>query len=412
MSVRRLFAAAPAALLLLSACAGGDTFSGWGGTITDSAGVRMVQNPVEGVWAPGEAWTVEEVLSVGAIDAAADYQFGQITGADVDTDGNVYVADIQTSDIRVFDAQGAYLRTIGKPGAGPGEFGRALMGVFVVGDTVLAIDLGNVRVARFLRDGTFLDSERLDPTKGQPVRWDVAGNGRLVMQNRYFNPADSTSKPRGDAVVTWAGPDDPVDTLAVLPVGQSAQMVNGRPEIRMFAPEPIWDAAPDGRMVTGMTNEWRFQVWNADGTLARVFSRPSETKAVTERDQTVVKNAIKQRLLSLGANPAAVEQVLQQYQFADTYPTFALIALGPRGSVWVQNVHSGSELAGEDGETFDPQDLGSTEWGVFDAEGRYMGSVTFPGKYQPIRTVGDLFYGIARDEMDVQSLKVFRVVMN
>ena len=79
--------------------------------------------------------------------------------------------------------------------------------------------------------------------------------------------------------------------------------------------------------------------------------------------------------------------------------------------MWVQNYRSGSELAGED-ETFDIQDLGSPEWGVFDAEGRYLGSVTFPGKFQPIRSMGDRFYGVARDEMDVQSLKVFRVVMN
>ncbi|HSM61250.1 MAG TPA: hypothetical protein VK849_10655 [Longimicrobiales bacterium] len=45
---------------------------------------------------------------------------------------------------------------------------------------------------------------------------------------------------------------------------------------------------------------------------------------------------------------------------------------------------------------------------VVDAEDRYLGSVTFPGKYQPIRAVGELFCGIARDDMDVQSLKVYR----
>ena len=54
--------------------------------------------------------------------------------------------------------------------------------------------------------------------------------------------------------------------------------------------------------------------------------------------------------------------------------------------------------------------MGSTTWSVFDQEGRYLGDVTFPGKYQPIRAMGDKFYGIARDELDVQSLKVYRIV--
>jgi hypothetical protein len=70
---------------------------------------------------------------------------------------------------------------------------------------------------------------------------------------------------------------------------------------------------------------------------------------------------------------------------------------------------SGDEIAGDEA-TFNIQDLGSSTWDVFDAEGRYLGPVTFPGKYQPIRAMGDRFYGIARDELDVQSLKVYRVI--
>lgn len=110
-----------------------------------------------------------------------------------------------------------------------------------------------------------------------------------------------------------------------------------------------------------------------------------------------------------GVPPEAAQSVVDGIEFADHYPAFVSLALGPEGSIWVQNFRSGDELDSE-GESFDVQDFGSTEWGVFDAEGRYLGSVTFPGKYQPIRAVGELFCGIARDDMDVQSLKVYRVV--
>ena len=60
---------------------------------------------------------------------------------------------------------------------------------------------------------------------------------------------------------------------------------------------------------------------------------------------------------------------------------------------------------------FDPQDLASPVWSVFDADGSYLGDVTFPAGFQPIRVKGHRFYGIDRDELDVQSVKVLRVVM-
>ena len=59
---------------------------------------------------------------------------------------------------------------------------------------------------------------------------------------------------------------------------------------------------------------------------------------------------------------------------------------------------------GEGGE-FDPQDLGSDEWEVFEGEGRFLGVTEFPSRLQLLRTLGDRFYGVARDELKVQSLE-------
>ena len=71
------------ALPLLAACAGAGE-SSWAGTVTDSAGIAIVQNPAQGAWTPDKAWKVEEVLSIGEMGGDANYQFGQIVGVDVD----------------------------------------------------------------------------------------------------------------------------------------------------------------------------------------------------------------------------------------------------------------------------------------------------------------------------------------
>ncbi len=404
----RHFVALLCAAPLLNACAAADR-SSWAGTMTDSAGVTIVSNPAEGMWKPDDAWKVEEVLSIGSVEGDVVYQFGQIAGVDVDAQGNVYVADQQAQDVRVFDAQGRYLRTLGGPGSGPGEMGLGVTGVFVVDDQVLVPDLGNQRIDRFAMDGTSLGSERLDFTKGVPLRWDASVGGRLIAQKRALNVGDSTAAPRGDPIVTLAAEGVEPDTVAVLPIGQSFQVTGGRARIRQFEPEPIWDADREGRLVTAMNDAWHIRLWSPDGSLTRVITRPSERKPVTERDKQVIKDAVATLARQQGAPPQAIEALMQRYEFADFFPAFATLALGPNGSVWVQHFRSGDELAGE-GETFDIQDMGSPDWGVFDADGRYLGTVTFPGRYQPIRAMGDLFYGVARDELDVQTLKVYRVI--
>jgi hypothetical protein len=201
------------------------------------------------------------------------------------------------------------------------------------------------------------------------------------------------------------------DTIAHLPPGLSLQISGGEAQFRIFDAEPVWDAAEDGRVVTGMNNGFRIEVRGSDGALEHVATLPHEPRPVTERDQRVVLDALSEAIAQQGLPPAAAQTILGQIQFAEAYPAFATVLAGPEGTLWVQRVRTGQELAGEDeAATFDPQDLGSNEWDVFDPEGRYLGEVAFPPRFQPLRTLDGKFYGIGRDELDVQSLKVFSIV--
>ncbi len=81
------------ALLPIVACA--DDGDGWTGTVSDSAGVAIVENGDEGLWAPDEQWTLEEEMRVGALEADPEYQFGQVGFLAVGSVGQIYVSDIQ-----------------------------------------------------------------------------------------------------------------------------------------------------------------------------------------------------------------------------------------------------------------------------------------------------------------------------
>ena len=100
-------------VLTVVACSDRGTASaGWSGTASDSAGVQLVANPTRGTWTANEAWTVEDVLSIGGQQADEAHQFGKISGIDVDGNGDIYVADVQARNVRVFDPTAPGVRIV------------------------------------------------------------------------------------------------------------------------------------------------------------------------------------------------------------------------------------------------------------------------------------------------------------
>lgn len=392
----------------LAACGGGDAGAAdnWAGSVSDSAGVTVVANPQEGIWGGTPRWSLVEEYRVGGMDAATEAQMGQIApmGLDLDAEGNVYAGDTQSQTVRVYGPDGAFVRTIGTPGQGPGEIGQGMTALFVVGDEVWVADMGNLRINRYGLDGTFLEATPLEITQGIPIRWDELAGDRVVVQRRGMNVEGMTASTDGDALV-FVG--DAADTLAVLPAGQSFQMSGGAPQFRFFEAEPVWDAASDGRLMSAMNSDYRIEVRNPEGELVRVVTRAFERRPVTESDQREMTAAIRELMMEQGAPPQAVEMILGQATFADFYPAFAQLLAGPNGSLWIQRIASAEEL-GASGD-FDLQNLGSDDWDVFDAEGRYLGVVTMPTRFTPIRVDGEAFWGIQRDEFDVQSIVRYRL---
>lgn len=399
----RIYGVLALGFLLLSSC-----FTETPGPADDAVAeaVPIVANEGEGLWATGAAWSVEPALEIGSNDAGGVYQFGDISGVDVDADGNVYVADQQSQNIRVFDASGVYLRTIGGPGEGPGEFGLNLAGVFVIDDEVLAPDPSQARISRFALDGTLIEIQRVDMAEGIPIRWDTSG-GQLVAQRR--TPlAPGTPQTSGDPVITLG---NTADTISVLALGQSVQITGGIPLIRQFEPEPFWDSSPDGRFVTGLSGDWRFEVHGPDGQLTHVITRAESPEPVTTVARVETQQALRDMYEVQGVPPEVVGNVLDAMEFSDDFPAFASLALGPAGSLWVQRFRSEEERGTHGYEVF-VEDMGSRMWEVFDSEGRYLGPVTFPADFQPTGFVADRMYGIARDLLDVQRVQAYRVLMD
>ena len=75
-----------------------------------------------------------------------NFIFGDIRGVQGASDGTIYVLDYQAAEVRAYDPDGRYLRTIARRGEGPGEIMEA-NGILLSGDTLLWMhDYGQVKI--------------------------------------------------------------------------------------------------------------------------------------------------------------------------------------------------------------------------------------------------------------------------
>lgn len=399
--------AAGCSLSLALACATGDGDAGWQGTITDSAGVTVVRSPATPLWAPDEVWTLTEELRIGTAEGEPEYLFGQIlpaAGIAVASDGRIVVLDAQARHLKVFTPDGTYERTIGSPGNGPGEVGAGVSAVLMApGDTLVLSDVGNQRVNLYLMDGTFVRSTPLSFAEGIPFRWESTDDGLIVAQFRRLAFPGSTAPPDSmDALVVWDLGGTPSDTLMRVPSGKTLSFAGGGPQVTVFSPEPSW-AIANGKVLYGVNDRYSIGVYGAGGALERLIEKPVERASVTEDDKEAYRDLIREAASAQGAPPEAVQQFVSTLRFEEFYPAYAQMLGGMDGTIWVQGIRVPSSLTPEEREGFNPQyDLASRDWDVFDGEGRFMGVIRMPPRFQPVKFVGTTIYGIQRDELDVQ----------
>jgi hypothetical protein len=402
--------------LVLAGCSGAGGGVQWAGTVTDSAGVQVVRNPATGVWQPGDQWTVTEALRIGTAEGDPEYQFGMVAGIALLSDGRIAVLDQQGQHVKLFGADGKYLQTIGKAGSGPGELGAATVALFAgPGDTLIVADMANQRVNLYQPDGTFLSGFRLGLEQGIPLRWDMTPDRRVITQVRSLNlpsaPGQQAAAPDTmDIILERRLDGSPGDTLMRVPSGRTFSFSGGRPEFNFFTAEPAWALYGDG-ILYGVNDQYRLGVYSKDGQLQRVIEKPFDRPPVTEADQQALIGLLENAWREAGVDQAAVAQLKSGIHFAPNYPAYLQALAGPDGTIWVQQLQVLSQLPEEQRKQFNPQlDMGSPNWEVFDAEGRFLGVATMPHRFQPMRFEGDKIYGIQRDELDVQYIVVLNVV--
>lgn len=371
---------------------------GWTGSVdTLPSGQVVVTNTAEPLWPTGGGWEVVEELRVGTADEVGPELFGQIASFEVDRQGRIYVLESQLQELRVFDADGSHIRTIGRRGGGPGEFAQAVMVKLAPDGRLWVVDPQNNRISFFDSAGTLLGSR---PTPGGfiiipwPGGFDDAGNyytpiwvtsegGATSRFRRALERYDADFQLR-DTIQPPRPPDRGDWSFVVRSEGGSLRA--GIP----FTPAFNWRLHRSGTLWALDAADYHLFRLDPSGDTLRSITRGFEPYPVTEAD---IEAAIAQ-LDWFVAQGGEVERD----RIPSTKPPALTFFFDDRDNIYVVRVTTLED-----------------EWrllDVFDAEGRYLGEIRLPFRirrpYPIVR--GSTMWAVTTDELDVPYIVRARIV--
>ena len=337
------------------------------------------------LWNESTAWTVgPELLRIGANDALPGHSLFRVRMAIADPDGRVLVADGGTNEVRIFDASGTLVATLGGSGQGPAEF-RMLSAIWLAsGDTLVTYDGGSARLLAWPLDG------------GTPVGLDLDVSRRPNIYGRFesgsFLLGYLDAPQRREPGARWT---DSMDvTVASVPGGREVAV--GRfPYAAMFAaPAPggaggaVYTGLPytarasltvgQGGFYYGLGDEWTIVKFDETGIAIDTVHRGGSPLAFTNE---MLNTVVEERVEMVPPEQSAVmRSYLGGFPWPDKLPAIERLMVDDLGCLWAQQpVPPGTDTA---------------DWSVFSSRNRWLGDIPIASNFRPTQIGAESILGI------------------
>lgn len=372
--------------LLLAGCAGGDD-EAWQGTIARDGETVVVRNPAAPLL-PDGAVTVERRWAVPG-DALDDANAAWGRPFDVAIRGDTaFVLDVRNKAVHVVSLDGRWVRSFGRAGNGPGEFGIP-SGLVTYGDSLAVFELMKGALQLFSPAGV---PGRLVALPGPPYqpRLHQLGDGSLLVQRMLLRSAD----PGGGWQRLQAN-------------GELAPFAMPAAE-RLRAGVPAADSACLRMGVSGGTvlqygcTQPVIRVVEATGAVSRSFGFPGgEAPELTEAARDSFRRQSAARLNTAGVDRQTAQRIAS-----------AQAASADRVRFWgaARDSATGMHLLWEQNSSA-PGDVGALVH-VFSPEGIYLARHRFPEPWRlMLFAQGDLLVSSTDEATGLERLARYRIAL-
>ena len=357
-------------------------------------------------------WTLRELAVIGSMNDVEN-ALSRIGTAIIAPPDHIFVSQPQELLIRVFDSRGRLIRTLGRPGDGPGEF-RSISSIGLLDGNLYVADNNQKRVSWFSTTGSFLRSKaRMSPgirrpgiayMPTAPQTLLPAGRAIAIPGTAVPYPPPAKPQPMRIPVLLLDSADRAIDTLTWM-VRPALTIVLGKGNIPIanpFASTTLQTVSPDGGVVIVNSGTDRVVVQKRLSGGKAVFSttityKPIaiSTEAIRRAARDVLFNLRREGVLPISTLTITdVETGLQKSgALPRTLPPVTRITATQDGSTWLRGESVGAK----------------STWSVIDRMGALKATIGMLHDESVIAFDGSLLVTLYFDELDVPLLRVYRV---
>jgi len=396
-----LLALPPLVALLSALLTGTSCTRGTEATFRDSAGVVIVENPGSPRDVRGWSIASEPHLTIGTVEGDSSYQLYGVAGAHRTVEGHIALVNAGSWELRIYDARGGFLRSFGRRGGGPEEFGMPVL-AGAVSDTLVVVDRAQHRVAMVHPEAGFVRLARVDDEVGGYLNPSgTLSNGQVVFGGAFdmrrigelqegMNRAHTfyrSCNPDGSIAADFG--DKPGAEFFIKTVGGSGP--DSRPALIPFGKQPLATVSPD-RFFFAAGDEYEIEAYEPTGRLSRLIRLERDLVNVTVEDGS---RHIEEMAAQANQESEArvIRQRLADLPLPEKFPAFANLKADALGFLWAERYRRPGQ---ED-----------SAWDIFDPEGVLTAQVALPPRVYPLEIGADYLLALHWDELDVEYVHLY-----
>ncbi len=362
--------------------------------MTDSAGLTIYS------YGPGTPDTIRALrpdLVIGD-DTRAEYQFYNASSVQLLHGGEMLVVNGGTNELRIYDAQGRYNRSLGGEGQASGEFELLSNARRSRGDTIVAYDFISRRLSAFSTTGGFVRSRSLPdvsstlaaygPIHGYIPPWlvGVLSDGKAIIEGPTIYPQVRVEDRRVFAVADLSVHSLTEDTVDLIGRFAAIEFVPAQGKDRIETVTPMFPAnivraAGASRIVVSEHGQSSFSIFDPTGERIAFVREVVARRPVTAEHRSRHTDRVRHRLAS--------EPWLLADAFADSVPAFDAALVDDHGRLWARRY----ETARDEPEVWRLFPMAPTDPGV---------TLILPGDFNLTDIREGNLAGITVDDLGVQ----------
>ena len=344
--------------------------------------------------------------TLGKPEAEFETTFSRVTSIRELRDGRLLVVDERENTLSLIDPKSGVATSVGRTGAGPGEYGYPGRLTPLPGDSTLLPDPRNARYHIIKPDGTIGQTFQFP----EPVAFSLGSRGSVphsadVRGLLYFEggPLSNTAQPAAldsAPLMRYERGTATLDTIAWIQLAKGNTVVRPGPNgsgvsimvgVQAFSARDDWAVLPNGGVAVARARDYHIDWHPTTGTRSSGSPVRYDPIVVNEAEKAAWRADLKARMVPRNGG-GGVRTQLPEPEWPVTMPPFVWgqMLARPNGEVWVLRSHKAS-----DQHVYD----------VFAAPGTLTARVALPAKARLVGFGNGTAYLVRLDDDDLEQLQ-------